>query len=263
MRSLNVTLDFKHMTNKAFELLYSNGLNPELYFNAEMVEKPNSAFMQKLKAALKLKGFKPTFHMPYVATDVGSKDAGKAMASINRSLCALNAAHEVNAEILIFHPGYGNIGCDKEFDEWLIRAAGNLDKMLLQANRLGLKIAFENIYDSHPWFLKKLLDSFSPKFAQTAKICFDAGHFNLFGKIEMKNWLEALEEKIIICHLHDNDKSGDQHRAMGDGCTNFAPLACWYNNLPMANRPVLTFECTSEADVLKSKDFLDSLLGNN
>ena len=68
----------------------------------------------------------------------------------------------------------------------------------------------------------------------------------------MQAWLTALGPKIFEFHLHDNDKSADQHRAIGDGNLDYQPLINWHNTLPEGNSPVLTLEQPDRSHVLKS-----------
>ncbi len=55
--------------------------------------------------------------------------------------------------------------------------------------------------------------------------CFDAGHWQLFGRLNMAEWLDAIGPRLFHLHLHDNHGSADEHLPVGDGIIDFTPSA--------------------------------------
>ncbi|GAB4281000.1 MAG: hypothetical protein Kow0029_25900 [Candidatus Rifleibacteriota bacterium] len=167
---------------------------------------------------------------------------------------ALEAASELQAGIVVVHPGYGPWILGHKFDEWLARAEKYLIMLVEHAASLDLKIAFENIYDSGPFDLAKLLSVINH---QNAGICLDIGHFNVFCRNhKLSEWCELLGKKIFELHLHDNDGTADQHIAPGDGKIDYLPLIEWYKSLTADSRPILTLELPHRTHVIKAARIL-------
>ena len=82
------------------------------------------------------------------------------------------------------------------------------------AENLGIKIAFENtkIFG----YLEYVFENIKNK---NIGICFDSGHCHCHFEDEF-NW-EMFKDKIFAVHLHDNDKSKDQHLLPFDGIFDF------------------------------------------
>jgi len=87
-------------------------------------------------------------------------------------------------------------------------------------------------------------------------LCFDTGHFNLFTRLPLEEWLKSLKPYIFELHLHDNDKSRDQHLPIGEGTFNFAAL---FGEL-QGNHCVYTIETHTPERVLKSMERLQEYI---
>ncbi len=79
-------------------------------------------------------------------------------------------------------------------------------------------------------------------------LCFDTGHFNLFSKIPLDEWLAQFKAYILELHLHDNDKSSDAHLAIGDGTFDFDTLFETLDNKDL----ICTIEGHTKEAVIKS-----------
>ncbi|EKD81233.1 MAG: AP endonuclease, family 2 [uncultured bacterium] len=249
MAQIHATLSNKHMNGEAFALLASYDLFPELYFSNQSVDNIDENFLTDLKKLLDSHNFLSSLHAPFMDQDIGSIDDTLRQRSLRRLLQTLDIANRLGSQRIVVHPGYGDMANDKDFREWLQRATAPLISLVGHASEANLQIAFENIYDSTPERLFQLLQTVG---AENAGICFDTGHYNLFSPLPMQDWLDKLGNNILVCHIHDNDKSGDQHLAIGDGCLDYSPLITWYNRLAPEAKPVMTLEALNRADVIKS-----------
>ena len=87
-------------------------------------------------------------------------------------------------------------------------------RLVEYAKKLGIKIAFEN---TKMWgYLEYIFENIK---SDNIGICFDSGHCHAHfdGKF---SW-EIFKNKIFALHLHDNDKSSDQHLLPFDGTVNW------------------------------------------
>lgn len=249
MTQIFVNIAYQRMTPEGFAFLAQQNLHPEFYFCGDAIDTIERQVIIDLKKLITTNSFRSTLHAPFYDLNIGARDSGVRNASFERLIWALETAAMLGSRIVVVHPGYCITPGDVDVDIWLKRANNLLQKLVEHAASLNLKIAFENIYDKRPDSLAKLLSTVNP--ANTG-ICFDVGHHNIFSALPMEAWLDALGSRILECHLHDNDKSADQHRAIGDGNVNFSPLLDWYKSLPDDQRPALTLEQQDIKHVLKS-----------
>ncbi len=85
-----------------------------------------------------------------------------------------------------------------------------IKKLVKLAEKLGLKIAFEN---TKIWgYLEYVFENIK---SDNIGVCFDIGHCH--AHFDDKFSWDMFKNKIIAVHLHDNDKSADQHLLPFDG----------------------------------------------
>lgn len=249
MAQIHATLSQKHITSEAFALLAVHELFPELYFSSRDIDNMDESFLKNLEEMLRSHNFLSSLHAPFMGQNIGAAGIGLQQRSVKRLQNTLDIAARLGSKPVVVHPGYGDIAGDSQFKQWLQRATPNIRMLCQHAGDLGLQIAFENIYDATPDHLVMLLDAAD---SDNAGICFDTGHYNLFSPLPMQNWLSKLGKRILVCHVHDNDKSGDQHLAIGDGCLDYSPLISWYNSLSVRQKPIMTLEALNPIDLIKS-----------
>ncbi|NLF40838.1 sugar phosphate isomerase/epimerase [bacterium] len=93
----------------------------------------------------------------------------------------------------------------------------SLDALEGVAHGHGVRIAIEN--GSFP-ALRALFNEYDPAFVG---LCYDAGHGNLVP--DGLDHLDALKDRLIALHLHDNDGLSDQHKPVFSGTVDWARLA--------------------------------------
>ena len=76
------------------------------------------------------------------------------------------------------------------------------------------------------------------------------GHYNVFGKSPLKEWVETLGEKIMGLHLHDNSGEEDSHLAIDEGNADFAGLFRFINEKGL--QPTITLEPHEEETLWQS-----------
>ena len=88
----------------------------------------------------------------------------------------------------------------------------NMTKVLKVAEKLGVVIALENTDNysqKHMNYLFRKIKSPNLKF------CYDVGHHHIYNrKVDL---LKKFGHRLVALHLHDNDKSKDQHLLPFDG----------------------------------------------
>lgn len=147
--------------------------------------------------------------------------------------------------------GCFHIGKNYEYPDLTIDAARanvrkTLEKLLPEAERLGVVICIENIFHvlNNVDHLLELIAEFDHPFLG---VCYDSGHANIMenGKgnpdsVMYARWgaagvaaddipwetntLERLLPHIVMCHLHDNNGLGDQHKLPFEGTLDMLPI---------------------------------------
>ncbi len=139
---------------------------------------------------------------------------------INGWLRDLDEMHENNIPMVVLHlttkkvaPKPNEIGLKR------------LSKVVEYAKNKNIKVAFEN---TKIWgYLEYVFDNLN---YDNMGICLDSGHYHCHFNDQF-SW-ERFKNKIFAVHLHDNDKSDDQHLLIGDGTLDWTDF---YNNLKQTN----------------------------
>ena len=235
-------------------LCRENGFDLELYIQACDMDllAPESASDQKkmrLEETLKLLDYGPelSVHAPFMDLSPGAVDEKIRAVTIDRFGKTLDLAGALGAGTIVFHSGYEKWKYSLRMDLWLERSVLTWESLLKRAQKAGIRIAVENIFEDSPENLEAL---FGVLGCESFGLCFDTGHFNLFSKsLALEDWLLPLKKYIIELHLHDNDGSADAHRPIGEGTFPFDRL---FKELRGREEIVFTVEAHNKEDVFKS-----------
>lgn len=227
-------------------------LNLEIYFDAQSLDFITTKDIEKLKKTL---SYKPSlsFHAPFMDLSPGAVDSKVREITIERFNQVFDIAEMLKPESIVFHSGYEKWKYAFKVKVWLEASLKTWEKILPRAEKLKIKIAIENIFEEDPENLQMLMEKIrSPYFG----ICFDTGHFNLFSKKSIEEWLSSLNDYIIELHLHDNNKQFDEHLCIGGGCFDFEKFFRLFKN----ENCLHTIEAHTPEDVFKSIKMLEKLI---
>tara|TARA_Y100000031_G_scaffold155209_1_gene205178 strand:+ start:574 stop:1215 length:642 start_codon:yes stop_codon:yes gene_type:complete len=193
------------------------------------------------------RGIKLTIHAPYMDLSPGGVDNKIRQASFERMVQLMDTAKIFNPKMIIVHPGFDHWRNDYNLNQWINNSCLFWKEILKYTEDSNFTFAIENIFERTPETLQKLIESIaSLRFG----FCFDTGHFNLFSKSPLDEWLKRLGPYLLETHLHDNSGDKDTHSPIGDG--NF-PFSFYFELLSKISvHPVLTFETHSEEGALAS-----------
>lgn len=228
-------------------------LNLEIYFTSEVLDSISEDSIFALQESLE---YKPllTIHAPFMDLSPGAVDSKIRKATMERLKEVLEISEILKPRAIVFHSGYEKWKYALKIEPWLKQSLLTWKEVNSKAEELGIKIAIENIFEDNPENLRLLMESMG---SENFGLCFDTGHFNLFSKIPLLDWLRDIKQYIIELHLHDNDKSSDQHIPIGDGNFDFKTL---FEELK-DNNCIYTIEARSPEMVLKSINKLRQYLG--
>lgn len=225
-------------------IIQNEKLNLEIYFDGKSLDSITDEDILKLKKAL---SYEPSlsFHAPFMDLSPGAVDKKVKKITIERFSQMFDIAEKLSPKTIVFHSGYDKWKYAFKVNVWLEESLSTWSKLLPEAEKLKVKIAIENIFEEEPDSLHILMKTInSPYFG----ICFDTGHFNLFSKKSLEEWLSCLNKYIVEFHLHDNNKKFDEHLPMGDGSFDFEKLF----RMNKCKNCIYTIETHSVENVFKS-----------
>lgn len=194
-----------------------------------------------------------TIHAPFMDLSPGAVDSRVMAATHERFEAVFDIAEIISPRAIVFHSGYEKWKYAHRVEVWLESSLSTWRKFIKRASGSGVKIAVENIFEDEPESLRLLMEELG---SESFGICFDTGHFNLFSRRPLPEWLESLGQYIIECHLHDNDGSFDSHLPIGEGTFNFDELF-----LKLKGKALIhTIETHTPEGVLRSMERLKKYL---
>jgi sugar phosphate isomerase/epimerase len=227
-------------------------LNLEIYFGARSIDSITEADIVDLKKKL---DYNPrlSIHAPFMDLSPGAVDLKVREVTIKRFSDMLDISESLMPEVIVFHSGYDRWKYDNRVEIWLEGSLETWRPINKKAEDMGIKIAIENIFEDEPENLRLLANGID---SENFGICFDTGHFNLFSKLPLTEWIAIIKPYVKELHLHDNSRYHDEHLAIGDGDFDFQTL---FNELKGSDC-VYTIEAHTVEDVQKSLERIGEYL---
>ena len=226
------------------ELILSHKLNLEIYISAAQSDSLPDEGLQRVRDLL-THSPSLSLHAPFMDLSPGAVDDGVRHVTMDRFRKALAHASLLGAGVVVFHSGFEKWKYAPKPEWWLEKSLLTWEPLIREAEQLGIRIAIENIFEDGPSNLRMLMDRLG---GVHFGICFDTGHCNLFSRVPLEEWMESLNPHIIELHLHDNDRTADQHLPVGDGTFDFQRFFSLLRNLDA----IPTLEAHSPERVIRS-----------
>ncbi|MDO5845982.1 MAG: sugar phosphate isomerase/epimerase family protein [Methanocorpusculum sp.] len=156
--------------------------------------------------------FAYSIHAPARGVNIASVLEPMRCAAVEIICDSIELAAEVNAQTVVFHPGY--FAFTEEYERAVSALKMSLAAIASYAEDAGVSCCVENMGNWGYFFLKCPDD-----FALTGEtpFCLDVGHANEVGTLSA-----FLDVPFVHVHLHDNDGTTDSHEAVGCGTIDFA-----------------------------------------
>jgi sugar phosphate isomerase/epimerase len=122
----------------------------------------------------------------------------------------------LGSDVVIMHMG-SPPEAPRERTKYWSQLWKSLDKLQSGAKKLGVRIAIENGRFAD---IREVLNRYPQDYVG---LCYDCGHGNVSR--DGLDETEALKDRLIAVHLHDNDGSGDQHKIPFMGTVDWDRLA--------------------------------------
>lgn len=199
------------------EFINKHQPNLEVYFSSVILDNVTHDNLEDFRNSL---NYSPslTLHAPFMDLSPGAVDQAVHQVTMDRFFQILDVAGTLKPLAIVFHSGYEKWKYALNVDIWLENSIKTWQPVKEKASALGVKIAIENIFEDEPHNLKLLMEQMR---SENFGICFDTGHCNLFSKVSLKEWMDALNPYILEVHLHDNERKSDEHLTPGKGSFDF------------------------------------------
>ncbi len=228
---------------------------PEVYFTAADLEDPDIDLLHRLHEIVYSRGDTLSIHAPYMDLNPGAVDERIRAVTLYRFEQVIDLAEILKPERIVFHPGFDRWRYDGHEDIWLKQSIKTWKPMVERAEGLGIVTAIENVFEDSPDTLVSLVESIG---STSFRVCFDIGHFTVFSKVSIREWLKAISPYLAELHLHDNHGIKDEHIAIGDGIVDFTALFGLIKG--EIKSLVITYEPHREEDLKPGIDNLKRLL---
>jgi sugar phosphate isomerase/epimerase len=231
------------------------GLAPEIAIKGPELDVIDEQLVLRTAAVLKRAEVRPRVHAPFFDLNPGALDPLIRQATAQRLGQCLRFAGLLRADLMIVHPGVDKWRYPGLEDTWLNLALEFFPPLVEQAEHSDCRLAIENIYEESPDTLVRLADGIDSDWFGH---CFDAGHWHLFGRRPMAEWLTSISPRLLHLHLHDNHGRADEHLPVGDGTIDFNPLVMHLRTRPVL--PSITLEAHRYEHLQRSLQALQALL---
>ena len=164
-----------------------------------------------------------TYHAPFRDWNVGSFNDHVRRASVEQVTESLDDAATAGAGAVVVHGG----SVPNRYPEWVHqKAAANAQQSLVEcaeyAREVGVPLCLENQpqsdtkrrYTTTPTDLADALAGVSVD-PEVLGVTLDVGHAKANG-YDWRDFVDRFGERIRVCHLHDNDGTGDHHDPLTD-----------------------------------------------
>jgi sugar phosphate isomerase/epimerase len=242
LKKIQIHIPFDMLRDRYLPMVLRERINPEIGFSHETLDRFGPGDYRNVASALLEAGLTTTIHAPFMDLRPGALDPKIRRATADRLRQLFDLAPLFRPRSIVCHPSFDERYYVSTEDQWLENSIETWQPLLALAAAMNALVAFENVYETDPVLLKKLLRSLrSPH----ACFCFDTGHFNAFAEAPLEEWIRELGPLTGQLHLHDNHGSADEHLPPGQGSFPFHVLMPELSE--MGRAPIITLEAHSEA----------------
>ncbi|OGL40885.1 MAG: hypothetical protein A3C43_03940 [Candidatus Schekmanbacteria bacterium RIFCSPHIGHO2_02_FULL_38_11] len=233
-------------------LIFEKKINLEIYFSGDTLDEVSLNDIKELSKQLSVNGIRTTFHSPFHDLSPGGFDKKVREATVSRLRHVLEIAEIIHPENIVVHPGFDSLRFQGFENVWFENSLITWKTLLKELPHDDIFFTIENVFEEKPDRLVELVSEINSK---NFKICFDIGHFNVFGKIPLEQWINSVKSHLKEIHIHDNNGTNDDHIALGEGGIDFKKLFSLTNHL--LNSLIITVEAHSRENALKSLAWIE------
>jgi sugar phosphate isomerase/epimerase len=171
-----------------------------------------------------------SMHGAYIDLVSGSPDMRLVALTRERYLHNLEIGRELGVKYIDYHANYLPLVDHPSYlPGWMERQVTFWTPMAAQAEKYGIVLLLENMWEPDPAIINRILDRIRSPYL---KACLDVGHAALYSRLPLNAWIKTLGENLVYTHLHNNHGDTDVHLAFGDGVIDFPEILSLLRGLP-------------------------------
>lgn len=257
MSLIHVNVPYRMLLQR-IDFVLEYRIHPEIYFSAEDLDHSHEEEVRNLAKTLHRHTLEVTIHGPFMDLSPGGVDRKVKGVTQERFRRTMELATLFQPRTIVFHPGYEKWKFDGDVFLWLKSSLETWSPLVEEAERKGLTLAIENVFEEDPSPILRLLESIdSPHF----RFCFDTGHYHLFSKTHFSEWIKSLKTYLMEIHLHDNHQERDEHLPLGEGSID---VEGFFQLLSLEKlRPIFTIEPHQEEHLWRGMEAAERLISSH
>lgn len=234
------------------DLFIAYRLQPEIGLEGNSLWDLSTEEFKNIAGILQETGLSCTLHAPFSDLSPGGSDNRIVKVTREKLRRAFELLPIFKPCSIVCHLGFEENKHRMKSERWLATALETWKPLLERAQQCNTRVMFENTYELTPDIHKTLFKQLK---APLLGFCMDTGHLTAFARTDWQPWLQELLPWLGQLHLHDNDGTGDQHLALGQGIFDFHALFEFLSN--EQKHPLLTLEPHSHEDLWQSLAFIE------
>ncbi|MFB3925899.1 MAG: sugar phosphate isomerase/epimerase family protein [Syntrophales bacterium] len=254
LKKIQVHIPFHKLYEKHLPLILKEGINPEISFNGHALDHFREKDFLHVGESLMRAGLRVTLHAPFMDLRPGAVDPRIRRVTVERLRQVFGLVSIFRPRLVVCHPSFDERYYVSSERLWLENSIETWREFVVLAEETGTFISFENVYEGNPRHLRSLIDALD---SAHVCFCFDTGHFNVFSKCAVEEWIDHMGGRTGQLHLHDNDGRTDQHLPVGEGNFPFRRLFDMIGERGID--PVITVEPHSEKNLWKTVENIEKM----
>jgi sugar phosphate isomerase/epimerase len=255
IRKVYVSCPFSLLVEKDLDRFVKNSINPEIGLDVEAFDRFSADDFLKVAGAFHSRNLSVTFHGPFVDLSPGSPDPKIWNITQKRYEQVLRLVSVFKPKTLVCHAGYEWKRYGYMREKWIEKSILMWSWLSQRLADEGTVLTLENVFEHGPEDLEIIFKNLAGK---NVGFCFDIGHQAAFSRASFEHWIEVLSPYLAQLHLHDNDGTFDQHKALGTASIDFPSFLELLGTI-RSTPPVITLEPHREEDLVPSLNYLEKL----
>jgi len=198
------------------------GVEVQLFANPAVLARDFAARLRGMaKRLTRIKG--PIgCHGAFIDTVHFSLDREIRAVARKRYLQALDVAEALGAGYVVLHSQYNPCIRIPTYDDlYFKQSLACWPGVLREAERRGIHLYLENMFDDSPRPLRRLVDALN---SPHLKLCLDPAHVRVHSHLDLGHWVHTFAPHLRHLHLSDSTGKYDEHLPLGAGTVDFRAL---------------------------------------
>lgn len=158
------------------------------------------------------------FHAPFNELCPAAIDPKIRDIAFERYEQSYRLAEEYHIHKMIVHSGYMP---HVYYKVWHHEKSVEFWKRYMENKPGDFTICIENVLEDEPHMMARLAEELDQP---NIRLCLDIGHANCMSGISPEEWIRVMGPYLSHLHIHNNDGTHDQHRALQDGTVNMGRI---------------------------------------